>query len=236
MPDSPGEARYRDGGYLRANPDWHVADSTWKAGLVLEMIREQSVRCASVCEVGCGAGEVLRTLHEHFGGQCVGYEISPDAYRLAIARAGPGLEFRLGDAAADDSHYDLMLLLDVVEHVPDSVAFLTSLRHKADAAIMHIPLELSVQSILRPGRLERSRRTLGHVHFYNAELARATVREAGYELRATRYTCSGVDRPPQSILARAARAPRRLMRLSEPLAARTLGGFGLLLLVSADRC
>jgi SAM-dependent methyltransferase len=228
--------RYADGSYLRANPDWHVADSAWKARAVFELIERRGIAPRSICEVGCGAGEVLRQLRRVIpdSTRFVGYEISPDAYRLACTREMPGLEFRLGDAGEDPAHFDLLLLLDVVEHVPDPVSFLRSLRPKATWAIMHVPLELSLQAVARPGRLLRSRSTLGHLHFFTDELARATIEESGYAMVEVVYTSSGIDRPPQSRLARAARWPRRFARrFDSSLAARVFGGFALLVLARA---
>jgi SAM-dependent methyltransferase len=235
-PDGPN--RYLDGGYLSSNPEWHVADSAWKAAHVSRMIEDHDLRASRICEVGCGAGEVLRQLWLARQDQAyfVGYEISPDAYAIATTRSAPGLEFRLEAAADTDDHYDLMLLMDVVEHVPDCTGFLRSLRTKADRAIMHIPLELSIQAILRRGRLQRSRELLGHLHFFTADLALATIRDAGFEILAVDYTSSGIDRPPQSAFARLAREPRRLLRrVDEELASQLLGGFALLVLATPSR-
>jgi Methyltransferase domain len=227
--------RYLDGSYLNSNPDWHTADSAWKAAHVERMIGAHRLAIGTVCEVGCGAGEILRQLwrchHDH--ASFVGYEISPDAYALAQTRSAQGLEFRLEAPTARGEHYDLMLLMDVVEHVPDCAGFLQSLCPIADRVIMHIPLELSIQALLRRGRLQRSREILGHLHFFTADLALALVRDAHFEILDVVYTSSGIDRPPQSVLASVARHPRRLLgRLNEPLAARVLGGFALLVLAA----
>jgi SAM-dependent methyltransferase len=229
-------SRYVDGSYLRANPDWHVADSAWKAQAAFDLLERRGIAPRSICEVGCGAGEVLVQLRRRIpdSTRLVGYEISPDAYRLACTREMPGLEFRLTDAGEDPAHFDLMLVLDVVEHVPDPVSFLRSLRPKATWALMHIPLELSLQAVARRGRLLRSRSTLGHLHFFTDELARATIEESGYAIIEVLYTSGGIDRPPQSTLARAARWPRRFARqFDNSLAARVFGGFALLVLARA---
>ena len=53
------EQRYQDGTYLVHNPDWDRSDSAWKALLIGAILNEFKLSPASICEVGCGAGEVL---------------------------------------------------------------------------------------------------------------------------------------------------------------------------------
>ena len=72
---------YLDGGYLAKNPAWHVEESAWKARQVLCMLRQNGVAPKTVCDVGCGAGEVLKQLGENLDAECEfwGYDISPQA-------------------------------------------------------------------------------------------------------------------------------------------------------------
>jgi SAM-dependent methyltransferase len=182
-----------------------------------------------VCDVGCGAGEVLRHIHDRLRPErLVGYEVAEVAFDLCRGRATERLEFRFEDAAASPEHFDVMLLLDVIEHVDDPIGFLRSLRFKSDRTILHIPLDLSVQSVFRPGRLLHSRRTLGHLHYFTHETALATVEDAGYGVLSTQLTAVSLDLPARSRKAAVAALPRRILPRS--IAARTLGGFSLLVL------
>ena len=45
--------------------------------------------------------------------------------------------------------FDLLLMLDVFEHVEDYIGLLRAVRSKAKQKLFHIPLDLSVQSVLR---------------------------------------------------------------------------------------
>ena len=83
------ESMYADGTYFRNNPDWHQHESCWKADKVIEVIRRNNLSPTSICDLGCGAGEVLRLLSERVPGDipCTGYDISPQAYELC-AREG----------------------------------------------------------------------------------------------------------------------------------------------------
>jgi hypothetical protein len=218
------DSLYTEGGYLSSRPEWHVADSPWKADRVQEIIG--GWRPATVCEVGCGAGAILRTLHDRMPDSTfVGYEISPQALELAQPRATDRLTFRLQDPTADSQHFELMLIMDVIEHVPDPIGFLAGLRGKADRAVLHIPLDLSAQSVLRPGKLCARRRDVGHIHYFTPETAVATVEDAGYSVTDTAYT-RGFHRPQMSRKAKIASLPRRW--LPTEVTVRLLGGYSLL--------
>lgn len=218
------DARYTEGDYLSANPEWHVEDSPWKAAQVLDVLDGWQPR--SVCEVGCGVGAILRELHDRMPAtRFVGYEIAPAAIELAKARASDRLEFRLRDAADDDERFDVMLIMDVIEHVRDPIGFLAGLRGKAARCVLHIPLDLSAQSVLRSGKLLDHRRQVGHIHYFTPETAIATVRDAGYGVISTRFT-KGFELPQASVKARLAKLPRSL--LPARVTVRLLGGFSLL--------
>lgn len=218
------DERYTAGQYLTANPEWHLADSPWKASQILDAL--DGWRPATVCEVGCGAGGILAALRDRMPGtRLVGYEIAPDALALAAPSACDRLEFRLQDAATDTETYDLMLIMDVIEHVPDPIGFLVALRSRARRVLLHIPLDLSAQSVLRPGKLLDKRSRVGHIHYFTPETAVATVRDAGYRVTGTTYT-RGFERPPASVKARLALLPRRI--LPAELTVRVLGGYSML--------
>lgn len=80
----------------------------------------------TVIDIGCGVGANATAFHP--GYRCVGYDPSADA--VAFARsAHPGVTFHVGSAAEaqNDLHSaDVALLTDVIEHVPDDRALLTS--------------------------------------------------------------------------------------------------------------
>src|SRR5579872_620640 len=143
---------YLDGEHLQKNPTWYVEESPFKVKQIMRMVRRHDLRPKTVCEAGCGAGEVLRLLQEQMEPGCrfVGYEISPQAFELSRTRQNDGLQFRLGDIAQDSkSFFDLMLVLDVVEHLEDYYGFLNAIRGRSVHKIFHFPLDLSVQAVAR---------------------------------------------------------------------------------------
>jgi Methyltransferase domain len=221
---------YTGGDYLERNPDWHVADSAWKCDRIEELL-DQAPGLESVCEVGCGAGEILRQLHDRHPsiGRLVGYEIARAPYQMALRRSTDRLSFALGDAAQDPETFDLMLIMDVIEHVGDPIGFLAGLRFKARTTFVHIPLDLSAQSVVRPTKLMSVRAKVGHIHYFTLETALATLTDAGYTVRGHVLTRS-FDLPPGSLKARVALWPRRV--LPPMLTARVLGGYSVLVAAS----
>lgn len=228
---------YLDGTYLSANPSWHAEDSAWKARHVVEMLRRHRISPAVVCEVGCGAGEILASLRRAFPqSTLIGYDISPDAILLANARATEGLSFRLADVLCEDVHYDVLLAADVFEHVDDYLGFLRRLRSKADWLVFHIPLDFSALNVVRRAYIMRTREQLGHLHHFTADTALSTLRMAGYSIVEVAYTSGAVELSARRGRRRLVDVVRRVGRAFSPgLTARVLGGFSLLVLTRPER-
>jgi 2-polyprenyl-3-methyl-5-hydroxy-6-metoxy-1,4-benzoquinol methylase len=225
---------YEDGAYLDKNPGWHEEDSPWKAQHVSRMWARNQLVPQRVAEIGCGAGEILSCLaREHGAGmQFVGYDISPQAIELCAKKAQPHLRFELKNLLEETVEpFDVMLAIDVIEHVEDCYGFLRKLRPKATYKIFHIPLDLSAQTVLRSEPILHVRRVVGHIHYYNKDLALATLRDTGYEVLDHFYTCTRMELPNLPWQAQLMRWPRQLaFAVSPDLAARALGGWSLMVL------
>jgi 2-polyprenyl-3-methyl-5-hydroxy-6-metoxy-1,4-benzoquinol methylase len=120
------EELYTTGTYLEKNPLWHTEESFWKAEQVLRMLNRQKIVPKTICEVGCGAGEVLKQLQQRLNSDCdlLGCDISPQAIELCGSRANEKLQFLLGDVTKiSHRFFDLILVLDVIEHLEDYFSF-----------------------------------------------------------------------------------------------------------------
>ena len=144
------ESRYESGEYLAHNPDWHAADAPFKARWIADILRRNGVEPAHVVEVGSGSGEVLVELAKHFPeARADGYDISPQAHAIAAPKSAGRLEFHHADfLTADAPPPDVLLAIDVFEHVEDYMAFLRRMKPLAPMKVFHIPLDLSVQGLL----------------------------------------------------------------------------------------
>jgi SAM-dependent methyltransferase len=225
-------SRYCDGSYLEHNPTYHVEDAAWKAGQVLKMLRKHRLQPWTIGEIGCGAGEVLRQLQLQLpeGPHFYGYDISPDAIALCRQRENDRLHFACADLLTTETKpFDLLLCLDVVEHVEDYLGFLRRLRPKATHHLFHIPLEMSAQNVFRCRPIFVGRATAGHLHYFMKDTALLTLQDAGYTIVDWFYTpCGDQGKGLRSLLAR---WPRRVAGWINPdLAARVLGGYSLLVL------
>ena len=232
MNSNAGE-RYFDGAYLAHNPSWHAEHSPTKARWIDTLLRRNRLEPRTIAEVGCGSGEILVELRKRRPeARFTGFEISPQAHAICSAKQQPGLDFRLGDLLeARDERFDLLLAIDVFEHVPDYMGFLRALKGKADHVVFHIPLDLSVQALLRGTSYPILRDHTGHLHYFFKYTALATLRDCGYEIVDWTYTRSSQELPGKGLRTKLANLPRKLTQLvSEDLSARLFGGYSLLVL------
>jgi SAM-dependent methyltransferase len=224
---------YRNGEYLARNPLWHIEESEWKAVQITRMLRKNGITPVTVCDVGCGAGEVLRQLQKTLGNdsKLFGYDISPQAIEIAQGRANERLHFSLADfCSVQGAWFDLLLALDVIEHVEDYYGFLRQLKAKARYKIFHIPLDLSVQTVFRKDGLLKRRHLHDHLHFFSKETALQALQDAGYEVLDHFYTARAIDLG-DALGQRILRVPRKLcFAFHNDLTARLLGGCSLLVL------
>ena len=228
------ESIYTDGTYLRNNPDWHVDDSPWKAKHVARMLERHGIVPQTVCEIGCGAGEILRSLSTHLepSTRFFGYEISPNAYKICSQKANERFTFKLANLLDETNvRFDLVMAMDVFEHVEDYFGFLRKLRDKAQYKIFHIPLELSAQEVLRGKPLLNARRSVGHIHHFSKETALATLEDCGYTVLDHFYTSGRTELGGLGWKSQLMRLPRQaLYKVNPDAAVRALGGYSLLAL------
>jgi 2-polyprenyl-3-methyl-5-hydroxy-6-metoxy-1,4-benzoquinol methylase len=110
------------------------------------------IKPKDICEVGCGAGEILTKLQEKLPKDCLfwGYDISSKAIQICLNKANNKLKFAKIDFLKEKTpHFDLILLIDLIEHLDDYHYFLKKIKARSKYKILHIPLEVSVQAILR---------------------------------------------------------------------------------------
>jgi cyclopropane fatty-acyl-phospholipid synthase-like methyltransferase len=225
---------YRSGTYQEMAPSWHIEESAGKAEEIARLLRNHQLTPHTVCEVGCGAGEVLRQLQLRLPDDCelTGYDISPQAIELARERENERIHVYLGDfRTVDTGSYDMLLVLDVLEHLEDYFAFLRSLKARGTYKVFFFPLDLSVQSVIRPHGLLHTRDAYAHLHYFTKETAVRALQDTGYEVLDAVYTADALNSPTNEAGRRLLKWPRKVaFALNHDLAVHLLGGYRLLVL------
>lgn len=227
---------YKDGQYLANNPSWHEQDSLKKAEWIDSLLKAKGLVPQSIAEVGCGMAGILRELSRlHPSARVEGWDVSPQVVELTRSRNTPQVDVHLGNILQAGRTWDLLLAIDVLEHMENPAEFLRESRKICRHAMIHLPLDLSIQTVARGGPLLDRRRELGHVHLFTRELARALVEDNGWEIVQERYTGGALELPiignrAVAFKNRILRLPRRLaFAMSPHLAVRFLGGWSILL-------
>ena len=171
-------ARRQGGSFEQAQIDIEVR--LFKLPQLLRLLADPQ-GIGSVLEIGCATGELIAAVPVRAGGRALGMDIS--AANIAAARARfPEVEFRCADfREAEVERFDLVILSDVLEHVPDDHQFLRDAATLGRTVLVNLPLE--------DNWLNRRRRygpddVSGHLRKYSLAEGLALVERAGLELLA----------------------------------------------------
>jgi cyclopropane fatty-acyl-phospholipid synthase-like methyltransferase len=217
----PSSTIYTDGTYAAQNAAWHVEDSPWKARQILKALTLSGLRPTSMAEIGCGRGEILNQLSNQIRDcRFEGFDISLDA--ISKAASNSSVKFRVG-SIQDMGFYDLVLGIDVLEHVEDVFGFLRDLRGHGKSFIFHIPLDMTAYGLLR-GIPNINRRAFGHLHYFSRDTALSTLVECGYAVSHWFYTPT-IDTWPKSPI----NAVRKILfALNEDIGAKIMPGYSVM--------
>ena len=104
----------------------------------------------TVLDIGCGTGANIASLAGDY--RCVGIDTSAEAIELSAARY-PNVDFRHGFAPGDVADVlpqaDLVMMMDVLEHVPDDFELLSNVMARAKVGakfLLTVPAELALWS------------------------------------------------------------------------------------------
>lgn len=225
---------YLNGGYLEKNPTWHEEDSPWKAKQIKKIIVRNRLDISTICEIGCGSGEILNQLSfsMHKDINYFGYEISPQAFEICKRKSKQNIKFLNTDFLEEkDVSFDLLLIIDVIEHIEDYLGFIKRIKSKGKYKIFHVPLDLSVQTILRSYPIINGRCLYGHIHYFTKETVLASLIDAGYQIKDFFYTPGMLELPNLKWKQKLLKLPRKIFySINKDLTVRILGGFSLLVL------
>ena len=226
---------YVNGEYFKNNPDWDIADAQWKTDIIYKLLEKNDIKPKHVIEIGCGAGENLVELLKKDADieKLSGYDISPQAFALANQKKSGKINFYNEDFTATENIIaDLMLVIDVLEHVDDYYGFLRKLKTKSNYFVFHIPLDLSCRTVLKPHVLLQQRQSVGHIHYYTKEMAEWALQDTGYEIIDWVYTKPVVDIEPAGSIKRFIKKILRniFFAVNKDWSAKRWGGYSMMIL------
>lgn len=161
---------------------------TWgdmqRVGPVHRHILEDMVRTVtsldvkSVLDVGCGSGENLRALAGLARYELAGIDISEEALKLASHRV-PQARLEQLDVQRDalPKRFDLVMSIQVVEHLPDDAAAFRNIASMSNNYVFISTIQ---------GRMRPSETSIGHVRNYSEVELRSKLESAGLEVMEVR--------------------------------------------------
>lgn len=225
---------YTNGTYLKNNPNWGIKDAVWKAGIISALLKKNKINPRKIIEVGCGAGGILEALSHSFeNAELTGYDISPQAIEMAKKRESERLHFNNEDIAANKNiKADLLLVIDVLEHIDDYYNFLGDLKPKSEYFVFHIPLDLAARTILKPHVLLQQRNAVGHLHYFSKEMVLWALKDKEYTIIDWLYTKPVIDTDsPDSFKRRIKKLLRNFsFYINKDLSAKLWGGYSMMIL------
>lgn len=226
---------YIDGTYYKNNPTWDSADACWKTDIILKILKKNKLTVTEVIEIGCGAGANLVELAKkdiqllHLRG----YDISPQAIELARKNESEKIVFFNEDLTEKTTvKTELMLVIDVLEHVDDFYGFLRKIKPKSSYFIFHIPLDLSCRTIMKPHVLLQQRETVGHIHYYTKDIVEWALQDTGYEIVDWLYTKPITDIQPADSVKRFIKKTLRQISffINKDWSVKKWGGYSIMIL------
>lgn len=185
--------------YFKNKPTWDDEDTGWKAVIIHALLQSNSINPERIVEVGCGAGGILKELSNLNPSikELKGYDIAPQAIALANLKKNDKISFLNSDYVnSDDAGGDVLLVIDVIEHIDDYYGFLNKLKGKSKNVVFHIPLDLSCRNILKPHTILLQREMVGHLHYFTKEIAEWALKDTGFTIIDWIYTKPLLDTEP----------------------------------------
>jgi SAM-dependent methyltransferase len=141
-----------------------------------------------VLDLGCGKAELAHDLVERSGARVTGIDKNPDYLRFARRRFDhPRLELVEADfiAALPDEHYDVVVLSNVLEHLPDRSAVLRRIVQRVSPSRLLVRVPVSDREWTVPLRRELGLPHLSdptHEVEYDLDSFRREMDDAGLEV------------------------------------------------------
>ena len=178
-----------------------------------------NLRFSNILEVGCAFGVLLNSIADrlHIDSR-TGIDISGENIKTAGVLY-PGCGFFKGtleDYVKEKSfilknhRHDLIVLSDIIEHIPDDLEFLKLVRKVSEYVVVNLPLEKSFKNRNRNYGIEDPS---GHLRCYNKKSAKKLFIDAGFLMIKDRTSIATSDPEFSKIY----KKNRKIRIMSKPL-------------------
>lgn len=184
--------------YIKKNPSLHEKDFEWKISKIVPfidiIIKKNYINSNEInlLDVGGGAGLILKEISNYIERS---YNIRVKKYALDLSpgmlavqeKNNPNVRLLNEDICSTsllNKEIDIALMIDVIEHIPNSDKALRELGRISRFAIFKVPLEDSLISnawnFLKQGQPRQNAiDTIGHINIYNPITLKSQIRQNG---------------------------------------------------------
>ncbi len=218
---------YKNSAYLKKNESWHEEDSDWKYKNIKKVLG--NLKYNTIVDVGCGAGKILENFYkDNQELKLYGFDISENVQDFWINKS-ESIVFHKSNFLESQMNTDLVLLIDVFEHVEDYYGFLKQLQKKSKHFVFHIPLDMFVLASLT-NNYEKKKSKVGHLHYFDYRTALGVLDDTGYNVINYNFTKSYLQ--SQTKIVRRLRPLRRIGELifGNKLNSKIFGGYSIMVL------
>lgn len=197
---------YSSNTYLKQNPSLHIEDSSWKVSKIIPyvdcVVAALNEAEINVLDVGGGQGlilaEVCRYIVEihRIKVNKFAIDLSPDILKIQ-KETNPDIKEIFNEnickTSLPDKKIDITLMIDVLEHIPDSYQALQEVRRISKFVIFKIPLEENLFNwfldLIKGGKLKVWRmKQLGHIHSYTCRTIKRELEKYTGKILKQSYT------------------------------------------------
>ncbi len=162
--------------YLKLNKDLHDSDFHTKSSAVLSIL-PKGFKPDSIIDIACGSGKILIEIAKRLGSKdVVGVDISRKIIDIARQNDSEGVVEWLPLSIFDYQRtgFDLVLAIDIVEHVENDKELLDRILSLGKLAVIKVPIEdnpinrfIMWATCKKIDPWKETERKYGHIHHYS---------------------------------------------------------------------
>jgi SAM-dependent methyltransferase len=165
----------------------------------------------------------------------LGVDISQDAIDIAKTKETSQIRFESRDITNDQliQRFDLILVIDVIEHIENYFKFLRDVCPRGRYTVFHIPLDMCMWSLFRENMLIESKERVGHIHAFTEDFIKSVLKDCGYKIIDQVYTEPNLKtlKTKQKLIEF---VRKTIFKINKRFCSKTIGGMSILILAENE--